>query len=163
MSTKAIDWQALCESVKSICEAGIATVNGRDVQWFVGRFNLDVEVHCPYGSIWLGDSEFPEDEGPLGKEDGRLQYREHKDIHILLCTYKVTAGQEDSIWANAHGELEDLLRLTLDAVTADTSLGGEVRSSRLVRVDKAPPELPEDEEIQGCAITIRAWKNWYGQ
>lgn len=158
MATAAVDWQPIVEGIKASLETDVPNVGGLDVYYDAGKFDLTVD-YMPACTIWLGGSTF--ETIRLGKESGRLAYRESKQIFLLCMVYKAGMEDEDSIWLNAHGQCEDLLRLILNAITTDTTIGGLVMTSRLVEVVKNPPEQPEDEQFQAARIELIATKSWF--
>ena len=158
MATEAIDWQPVVEGIKATLETDVPSVGGQNIYYDAGKFDLTVD-YMPACTIWLGGSTF--ETIRLGKESGRLAYRESKQIFLLVMVYKAGIEDEDSIWLNAHGQCEDLLRLILNSLTADTTIGGQVMSSRLVEIVKDPPEEPEDEQFQAARIEITAKKSWF--
>lgn len=158
MATQAIDWHPVILALKSILENEVPQVNGHDIYYDVGKLDLTAD-YLPACTLWLGSSTF--DTARLGKEGGRLGYREAKQFFLFLASYKAGREAEDSFWSNAHAQLEDFLRLILNAVTADTTIAGNVMQSRLVEIIKNPPESPEDENFQAARIEILVTKSWF--
>jgi len=159
MSTEAIDWHATLTQIKSTLEGSASNVGGVAITYFLGKLDVTTDF-CPLVVIWAGDADF--EVVQLGKDSsGRLAYREHKTIWITMAAYKRVAGAEDSIWANTHAQLEDMQKVILDALTEDTTIGGNVMRSQLESLTKEPPEGPEDEDLQVSRIELLVTKNWY--
>ena len=157
--SQAIDWHPTLEQILTTLRASAATVGSIPVTYFAGELNVSTDF-CPLGVVWAGDADYKV--VPLGRAaTGRYNYRETKTFLILLATYKMAKQTEDSVWENAHAQMEDLIKLVLDALTTDTTLNGNVLQSFMRTLRKDPPEAPEDETLQVARIELQVIKNWY--
>jgi len=159
MATEAVDWHSTLTQIKTDLEGSAGNVGGSPIKYFLGKLDVTTDF-CPLCVIWAGSATF--EVVQLGKDStGRRAYRETKTIFLLCATYKRAKGDEDSIWSNAHAQLEDMQKVILDALTEDTTINGNVMTSEIVAVQKEPPEGPEDEDLQTSRIELKVVKNWY--